>query len=99
MATLTITVPETATITAADFLESAARGYGWDPAQGTTPEQAILDQLERDLHHRFRAGATHLSRDQVEAELPIPESRGQKAAREAGNPGGGELIKGAGGPR
>lgn len=79
---LTITVPETAEIPAAEFLEAAARGYGWHPDQGITPEEMILDQFERDLYVRFRSGATHLSRDKVEEELPIPESRGQRAHRE-----------------
>ena len=82
MATLTITIPETAEISAAEFLEAAARGYGYHPDQGITAEEMILDQLERDLHHRFRSGATHLSREAVEAEIPIPESRGLRVARE-----------------
>lgn len=82
MATLTITIPETAEITAAEFVEAAARGYGWDPDQAVSAEGAIKDALEYDLHYRFRAGATHLSREAVEAELPIPESRGQRAQRE-----------------
>lgn len=82
MATLTITIPETAEITAAEFVEAAACGYGWDPAQGITAEEMLLDQLEHDLHHRFRSGATHLSREAVEAALPIPESRGLRVHRE-----------------
>lgn len=95
---LVIVIPETAEIPATEFLEAAAKGYGWSAEAGITAEQAILDALEYDLLHRFRAGATDRSRDEVEAELPIPESRGQRAHRERealpeAEPAGEEVVR------
>jgi hypothetical protein len=79
---LTITIPTSATVTAESFLDQAARGYGWHPDQGISAEEAILDGLEHELHARYRSARGAAARAAVEVDLPIPESRGLKVARE-----------------
>jgi hypothetical protein len=79
---ITITIPSSATVTAEQFLETAMRHWGWDEAQGLDPQDYLLDRVEEQLHGHFRAGQRTMSRDQVEAELPRPESRGIRAHRE-----------------
>lgn len=79
---ITLTIPSSATVTAEDFLEAAMEHWGWHPDQGITAEDYLLDRVEEQLHGHFRQGQRTMSRDEVEAELPRPESRGIRAHRE-----------------
>ena len=76
-----VQVPESASVPAAEFLETAAGHWGWHESQGITAEEYVLDRFEEQLHGHFRAGQLTMSREEVEAELPAPESRGIQAHR------------------
>lgn len=82
MATITVTIPESATVPAAEFLATAAGHWGWSAEQEITAEEYILDRIEEQLYAHFRSGQRTLSRDELEAELPPPESRGIRAHRD-----------------
>lgn len=82
MATITITIPESANVTAEQFVVTAASHWGWAASSGITAEEYILDRFEEQLYAHFRSGQRTLSRDELEAELPPPESRGIRAHRD-----------------
>jgi hypothetical protein len=79
---LTIAVPESATVTPADFLDQAARGYGWDASQGVTATEFVEDALLAELHARYRSARSTAARAEADAEVPVPESRALRVARE-----------------
>lgn len=79
---IVVQVPESASVPAADFLETAAGHWGWHESQGITAEEYVLDRFEEQLHAHWRAGQRTLSRDEAAAELPVPESRGIRAHRD-----------------
>lgn len=80
MATHTLAVQTPEGIPPAEFVEGAARGLGWAPEQGITHEEALLDDIERQLRARY---ASHL-RSQVTTPDDVTqwESRGQRKQRE-----------------
>jgi hypothetical protein len=79
---ITLTITSSATVTAEQFLEAAMEHWGWHPDQGVTAQDYLLDRVEEQLHGHFRAGQRTMSRDEVEADLPRPESRGIRVHQE-----------------
>jgi len=79
---ITIDIPDRPAVTAADYLDTAVRAWGWDPAQGITAQEYLLDRVEEQLDARWRSGQRTLSRDEAEAAVPRPTSRGLAVAAE-----------------
>lgn len=79
---LVITVQESDSVTAEQYLTDAATGWGWDAAQGITAEEFLLDRFDEQLHARYLQARRQVADAAALADIPKPESRGMKVARE-----------------
>jgi hypothetical protein len=89
MAELTFTVPQSATVTAADVIAAAAERAGYTAEHEGTAEQFLARHLAEHVHTLYRSALIDRAAKASDEELPPPERQRVLATETAIAPGNG----------
>lgn len=86
---ITVTIPESQSIPAADVVAGAATRLGWTPDHPTTEAEYLSEWLADQVYVHYRSSRVDAAQRQVRDELPRPVRRQRVEPVEPAGPGGG----------